>query len=71
MDKMDQLLKIIPGGVFGIISVVIVLSGDIISIVLFPGGYSFFENMISELGGGPYGIFFNLGLVISGIVSIP
>jgi len=71
MDKMDQILKIFPGGVFGLISVIIILSGDIISIVLFPGGYSFFENMISELGRGPYGIFFNLGVVISGIVSVP
>lgn len=68
---LDKLLKIIPGGVFGIISVITVLTGDIISIFLFPGGYSFFENMISELGRGPYGIIFNLGLILSGIISIP
>ena len=67
----DKLLTLIPGGVFGLLSCVIVLSGDILSIILFPGGYNFFENMISELGRGPSGIFFNLGLIISGIVGIP
>ncbi|MFX1393907.1 MAG: DUF998 domain-containing protein [Promethearchaeota archaeon] len=70
-NSLDKLIEIIPGGVFGIISVIIVLTGDIISIVLFPEGYSFFENMISELGSGPYGIIFNLGLIFSGIISIP
>ncbi len=67
----DRLLTIIPGGVFGILSCAIALTGDFISIILFPGGYNFFENMISELGLGPSGIFFNLGLIISGIVGTP
>ena len=67
----DRLLTLIPGGVFGLLTCAIVLSGDIISIILFPGGYNFFENMISELGRGPSGIFFNLGLIISGILSFP
>ena len=65
----DRLLTLIPGGVFGLLTCAIVLSGDIISIILFPGGYNFFENMISELGRGPSGIFFNLGLIILGILS--
>ncbi len=67
----DRLLTIIPGGVFGFLTCAIVLTGDTISIILFPGGYNFLENMISELGHGSSGIFFNLGLIISGILSFP
>ena len=67
----DRLLTLIPGGVFGLLTCAISLTGDTISIILFPGGYSFLENMISELGRGPSGIFFNLGLIISGILSFP
>ena len=67
----DRLLTLIPGGVFGFLTCAIVLTGDTISIILFPGGYNFLENMISELGLGPSGIFFNLGLIISGILSFP
>jgi len=67
----DRLLTLIPGGVFGFLTCAIALTGDTISIILFPGGYDFFENMISELGRGPSGIFFNLGLIISGILSFP
>lgn len=70
-NSFDKLNDIVPGGIFGIISVSVILIGDMISIILFPGGYSFFENMISELGRGPYGIIFNLGLILSGIISIP
>jgi len=59
------------GPVFGFLSVTIALSAYITSIILFPGGYNFLKNMISELGVGPYGIIFNLGLILSGIVAIP
>ncbi|TFG21760.1 MAG: DUF998 domain-containing protein [Promethearchaeota archaeon] len=67
----DKLLSLIPGGIFGLLTCAIVLTGDIISMILFPEGYNFFENMISELGHGSSGIFFNLGLIISGILSFP
>ena len=40
------------------------------SFLLFPG-YNIFDNMVSELGIGPGGLFFNVGLVLSGIVAIP
>ena len=59
------------GPVFGLLSVTIALSAYITAIILFPGGYNFLKNMISELGVGPYGIIFNLGLILSGIVAIP
>ena len=69
-NLVDKLLGLISGGVFGLISVIIILVGDIIAFSYFPG-YSIFNNMVSELGVGPGGIFFNIGIIISGIVIIP
>jgi len=74
MDKptkfIDKLLEIIPGGVFGLLSVVIIILGEIIAILLFPG-YNIFDNMLSELGAGPGGPFFNLTIIMGGIIIIP
>lgn len=74
MDKptkfIDKLLEVIPGGIFGLISVVLVIIGELIAFLLFPG-YNIFKNMVSELGAGPGGIFFNVALIISGIIMIP
>ena len=70
-NSIDKFLSIIPGGFFGILSCTIVLFCDFISIVLFHKGYSFFKNMISELGRGTYGFIFSMGLILSGIISIP
>ena len=67
----NKLLSMMSGGISGIISCVIVLIGDFTSIILFPGGFSFIENMVSDLGTGPYGFIFNFGLIFSGIVSVP
>jgi len=39
-------------------------------VLLFPG-YNIFDNMLSELGAGPGGPFFNLTIIISGIIIIP
>jgi hypothetical membrane protein len=66
----DKLLSLIPGGVFGLLSVIIILIGDFIAFAYFPG-YSIFNNMVSELGIGPGGIFFNIGIIVSGIIIIP
>lgn len=66
----DKLLDIAPGGFYGILSVIIRMSGDFLAFLLFPG-YSMINNMVSDLGIGPGGIFFSLGLIISGIISIP
>jgi len=39
----DKLLSLIPGGVFGLLSVIIILIGDFIAFAYFPG-YSIFNN---------------------------
>ena len=59
------------GSAFGFLSVIIALSAYTASIILFPGGYNFLKNMISEFGVGPYGFIFNGAIILSGIVVIP
>ena len=66
----NKFLKIAPGGYYGLLSVTIRFCGDISALLLFPG-YDFTKNMISDLGVGPGAIFFSLGIILSGIVSIP
>lgn len=66
----DLLLEKINGGVFGIISVGIILLGEFL-VIFFNPEYIIFENMVSALGGRRYGIIFNLSLLISGIIIIP
>ena len=71
MEKLkEKVLKKTSGGFFGIVSVLIRLTGDITAIMLTPN-YNMVEDLISDLGIGPGGIVFSLGLIISGIVSIP
>ena len=59
------------GSVFGFLSITIALIAYTISIILFPGGYNFIKNYISEFGIGPYGFIFNFAIILSGIVVIP
>jgi hypothetical membrane protein len=66
----DKLLDILPGGIYGILSLIARILGDFLAFLLFPG-YNIFDNMVSELGTGPGGIFFSLGLIISGIICVP
>jgi hypothetical membrane protein len=66
----EKLLNFMPGGLYGIFSVIIGLSGDILAMAYFPG-YSIIENMASDLGTGESGIFFNLGMIFSGLVAMP
>lgn len=71
MDKLkEKVLKKSSGGFFGIVSVLIRLMGDFTAI-LFTPNYNMIDDLISDLGVGPGAIFFSLGLIISGIVSIP
>ena len=71
MDKLkEKVLKKTSGGFFGIVSVLIRLIGDFTAILNTPN-YNMAEDLISDLGVGPGAIFFSLGLIISGIVSIP
>jgi len=76
MDKptksMDKIFQVIPGGIFGLLSVISIILGEFIAFLLFPGyKYNIFDNMISDLGVGKGGIFFNLSVIISGILIIP
>jgi hypothetical membrane protein len=66
----DKLLNFIPGGIYGILSLSARILGDLLAYLFFPG-YSIFDNMVSDLGTGPGGIFFSLGLILSGIICIP
>jgi hypothetical membrane protein len=66
----DNFLKKAPGRYYGIVSAVIRFTGDFLTLLFFPD-YDLTKNMISDLGIGSGAIFFNLGIIISGIVSIP
>lgn len=55
---------------FGYLSILVFIVGDIIAALFIPG-YNIHTNMISDLGVGPGGIFFSLGIILSGILSIP
>ncbi|MFX0071838.1 MAG: DUF998 domain-containing protein [Candidatus Hermodarchaeota archaeon] len=68
--SIEKLLKLVPGGVFGLLSVIIIVLGEFLAFLFFPG-YNVLENMISDLGIGPGGLFFNLSVIVSGIIIIP
>ena len=72
-DKLNNIVQnifnLIPGPVFGILSVIIGLLGDFLAILFFPD-YNL-SLMISKLGIGPGGIFFNLGIILSGLFAMP
>lgn len=65
-----QFTNIIPKGLFGLLSVLISITGDFIALLMFPE-YSMFQYDISYLAIGPGGIFFNIGLIFSGLMAIP
>ncbi|TFF69070.1 MAG: DUF998 domain-containing protein [Promethearchaeota archaeon] len=67
---MKKLLNVIPAGIFGLLSVFFAFTGILISFVSFPG-YNLLFYDVSYLATGPLGIFFDLGLIFSGIVAIP
>ena len=68
-DLFTRLFSSIPGQFFGILSPLIGLSGDIIAII-YNSNYNL-NLMISTLGTGPGGFFFNFGTILSGIFAIP
>ncbi len=59
---------LIPAPIYGLLSAIIGITGDIISILLFQG-YSL-NHMISALGTGPGGIYFNIGTFLSGMFAL-
>ena len=58
------------GGLYGLISILFGIMGDLISFLLYPG-YNFTKSAVSTLCKGPGGLFFQLGTVCSGIFAIP
>ena len=64
----NKLFKIVPGGVFGLISVSIGICIDIMGLSFH--GYNIFTHSVSSLGIGPVGLFFNIGLIFSGIAAV-
>lgn len=66
----EKLLEELPGGVYGLLSVAVAILLSVLALFLNPH-YIPFKSMVSELGVGQGGIFFNLGVIFSGIIAIP
>lgn len=66
----DNLFKVIPGYIFGLLTFVVGFSGFIIALLLSPE-YVMWEKSISVLGHEPGGIFSRIGLIISNTLAIP
>ena len=66
----NKFLDYFPGFIFGIIAIIIGLTGDFLAMSLYPG-YSILTDMVSTLGLGPGGIYFNIGIFFSGLIAIP
>ena len=59
---------LIPAPIYGLLSAMVGVSGDIIAILLFQG-FSL-NRMISALGAGPGAIYFNIGTILSGAFAL-
>lgn len=68
-EILTRVFNFIPGPFFGIVSTIIGLLGDILAIISSPS-YTL-SQMISVLGTGTWGIFFNFGTIFSGIFALP
>jgi len=66
----DNLFKVIPGYIFGLLTFVVGFSGFIIALLLSPE-YVMWKKSISLLGHHPGGIFSRMGLIISNTFAIP
>ncbi|MBY9014504.1 MAG: hypothetical protein KGD68_02310 [Candidatus Lokiarchaeota archaeon] len=60
--------NLVPAPIYGLLSAVVGLSGDIIAILLFQE-YNL-NYMISALGAGPGALYFNIGTILSGIFAL-
>jgi len=65
-----KILTFIPGGIFGLLSVIVALFGILSSLLSFPG-YNLLLYDVSYLATGPLGCLFDLGLILSGLIAIP
>lgn len=66
----DNLFKVIPGYIFGLLTFVVGFSGFILAL-LFSPEYVMWEKSISLLGHQTGGIFSRIGLIISNTIAIP
>jgi len=69
-ELFDNLFKVIPGYVFGLLTFVVGFSGFILAL-LFSPEYVMWEKSISLLGHQTGGIFSRIGLIISNTIAIP
>lgn len=67
-DYLTTIFSYIPGQFFGIASTLTGLAGDILGMIFY-SGYNL-NLMISVLGTGPMGFFFNFGTIFSGFLAI-
>jgi hypothetical protein len=68
-EILTRIFNFMPGPFYGIFSTVIGLLGDILAI-FFSSSYNL-SQMISVLGTGTWGFFFNFGTILSGIFALP
>jgi hypothetical protein len=68
-EILTRIFKFMPGPFFGIVSTIIGLLGDILAIIS-NSSYTL-SQMISVLGTGTGGFFFNFGTIFSGIFAFP
>jgi len=66
---LNKIFNVIPGQFFGILSTFVGLGGDILAILYFSEYNP--SLMISVLGTGPGGFFFNFGTILSGLLALP
>lgn len=66
----DNLFNLVPGYIFGLLSVIIGLTGDILAL-LFSPEYVMYQKSISILGQHSGGMFLRGGLIFSSLFSIP
>ncbi|MFX0006837.1 MAG: hypothetical protein ACFFAV_08925 [Candidatus Hermodarchaeota archaeon] len=67
----EKINKVIPGAVFGLLSITAGIIGDIISYLIFPCySYNFLTMAVSNLCLGSGGIFFNIGNIFSGVFAL-
>ena len=65
----DKFSRKISFGVFGLLSIIFGIIGDLIAYLMYPG-YDFRRRAVSSLCEGPGGLFFQSGTVISGLFGL-
>jgi hypothetical protein len=68
-EFLTKLIYNVSGGVYGLLSIMFGIVGDIIAVILYPG-YDFTKSAVSTLCKGPGWFFFQSGTVLSGIFAV-